>query len=100
MIDLKQVPLPDPERAELHAWLNSPGRLIYQRVLNSQAAEHQAKGAFAMMSNDQNSESEAKEAIEKARVLVAASQLFNQMLDKQSKNVYLVELQPQPPIKT
>lgn len=100
MINPQHVPLSDPDKAAVLEWVNHPSRIIYQRVLLSQAAECSALAGNLKVANEPNADLDANELYEKARVLVASAKLFDEVTDKNSTKLYLVDLKPEPPINT
>jgi len=100
MIQSEQYPFNDKERAELHAWLNSPARYLYQKMLTCQAAEKMVQAETMRVIDEQGAKEEADLLTIQARVFTAASAFFNQCLAKDSPCVYLVRLTPQPPARS
>lgn len=99
MIHIENYPLTDPEMAEVHQWLNHPGRLIYQRVLSGRAAEEAARAANLQIEGEELTKKEVQDHITAAREFAQASQFFNTVMDKSSKSLYFTRIQPEPPTK-
>lgn len=100
MIVIEKSPLSDPEKKMLNDWINSPGRLIYQKCLASQAAEALSEAANILVCNEtpELSKLDAEEKIVMARVLTAAKKFLDESQTKDYK-WFTVELKPEIPIK-
>lgn len=100
MIVIEKSPLSGPEKKILNDWINSPGRLIYQKCLASQAAEASAEAANILVENETPdlSKSDAEEKILHSRVLTAAKKFLD---ESQTKDYewFVVDLKPEIPIK-
>lgn len=94
MIHAIQIPLNDADAATLHAWLNSPGRLIYQQFLASQSAEKMAEAGAIRLANEQGANDEAVLLEAQARVFTASKKFLDEVIAKGYK-FYTVELKPE-----
>jgi hypothetical protein len=78
MIIVEQIPFNSVDAKELANWLKQPGCDLFVRHLASQEAQSLAEGANIAEEDDQNSQDEAKEQIDKARVFRACVDFIRQ----------------------
>lgn len=101
VIQVEQVPFPDTDALVISDWLNSPGRLLYQRFIASQVAECMAQAENIRVTDEaaddpNNSlKPDADELTLKAKVLRAANKKLDEVVAKDFR-FYTVVLKPEP----
>lgn len=101
MIQLEQVPFPDPDAATIKEWIQHPGRVLYQKFLASQAAELMIEAENIRLQDEaindpENSlKADADFKSLQAKVIRAANKKLDECVAKDFR-FYTVELKPEP----
>lgn len=98
MIEITAIAFSESDKKTLHDWINQPGRLLYQKLLSSQAAAKMAEAVNERVRNDQNAAVDAEILESEARVIVAARKMLDEIMAKETI-FQTVELKPEQSIK-